>query len=224
MRCEGFWAGAGSRAMQSSSGPRPPAARRAAWFVGLGSVSPPGPLGHVAAAEPVLGAKPVEDTLGRVALLAQLLQILLQPLVDDLGEPVQLRAPNRCRPPIARRHLKTTASSLHSRAKSRNDAPRVWWFYADLKAYFRDPTPRRKRDLQARFDRLFTTTTGFATLDRLLARRGCRAGCRGSPRTRRRACRRSSSSRGRRRGSRGRFSERVPPLILRLVTWQRMSF
>ena len=30
--------------MQSSSGPRPPAARRAAWFVGLvGLVSPPGP-------------------------------------------------------------------------------------------------------------------------------------------------------------------------------------
>ena len=47
---------------------------------------------------------------------------------------------------------------------------RVWWFYADLKAYCRDPTPRRKRELQARFDRLFTTTTGFATLDRLLAR------------------------------------------------------
>lgn len=47
---------------------------------------------------------------------------------------------------------------------------RVWWFYADLKAYCRDPTPRRKREVQARFDRLFTTTTGFATLDRLLAR------------------------------------------------------
>ena len=47
---------------------------------------------------------------------------------------------------------------------------RVWWFYADLKAYCRDPTPRRKREFQARFDRLFTTTTGFATLDRLLAR------------------------------------------------------
>ena len=46
-------------------------------------------------------------------------------------------------------------------------APRV---YADLTAYCRDPTPRRKRELQARFDRLFTTTTGFATLDRLLAR------------------------------------------------------
>ena len=47
---------------------------------------------------------------------------------------------------------------------------RVWWSYADLKAYCRDPTPRRKRELQARFDRLFTTTTGFAALDRLIAR------------------------------------------------------
>ena len=34
--------------MQSSSGPRPPAARRAAWFIGLGSVSPPGPQRRVA--------------------------------------------------------------------------------------------------------------------------------------------------------------------------------
>ncbi len=42
--------------------------------------------------------------------------------------------------------------------------------YADLKAYCRDPTPREKRRLQTRFERLFTTTTGFATLDRLLAR------------------------------------------------------
>ncbi len=47
---------------------------------------------------------------------------------------------------------------------------RLWWFYADLKGYCRDPTPARKQELKARFDRLFTTTTGFVTLDRLLAR------------------------------------------------------
>ncbi len=46
----------------------------------------------------------------------------------------------------------------------------VWWFYADLKAYCRDPTPRRKAALDKRFDRLFSTRTGFATLDRLLMR------------------------------------------------------
>ena len=47
---------------------------------------------------------------------------------------------------------------------------RVWWFYADLKAYCRDPTAPRKAALKQRFERLFTARTGFATLDRLLAR------------------------------------------------------
>jgi Transposase IS66 family len=46
----------------------------------------------------------------------------------------------------------------------------IWWFYADLKAYRRDPCPRRKGQLRARFDRIFRRRTGFATLDRLLAR------------------------------------------------------
>jgi hypothetical protein len=44
----------------------------------------------------------------------------------------------------------------------------IWWFYADLKAYRLNPTPRRRRELRARFDRIFQRTTGFATLDRLL--------------------------------------------------------
>ena len=46
----------------------------------------------------------------------------------------------------------------------------VWWFYRDLKAYQRDPTPRQKAALRSRFDRIFKRRTGFATLDRLLAR------------------------------------------------------
>jgi Transposase IS66 family len=46
----------------------------------------------------------------------------------------------------------------------------IWWFYADLKAYRLDPTPRRGRELRARFDRIFRRRTGFATLDRLLKR------------------------------------------------------
>jgi hypothetical protein len=44
------------------------------------------------------------------------------------------------------------------------------WFYADLKAYKRDPCRRRKGQLRARFDRIFRRRTGFVTLDRLLAR------------------------------------------------------
>jgi hypothetical protein len=47
---------------------------------------------------------------------------------------------------------------------------RIWWFYADLKAYCRDPTSARRTALRRRFDRIFRQRTGFATLDRLLAR------------------------------------------------------
>ena len=46
----------------------------------------------------------------------------------------------------------------------------IWWFYRDLKAYRREPTPRRRTELRARFDRLFERRTGFVVLDRLLAR------------------------------------------------------
>ncbi len=46
----------------------------------------------------------------------------------------------------------------------------IWWFYADLKAYQREPDPRRARMLRARFDRIFTKTTGYAMLDRQLTR------------------------------------------------------
>jgi hypothetical protein len=46
----------------------------------------------------------------------------------------------------------------------------IWWLYADLKAYRAAPTPRRGRELRARFDRIFHRSTCFATLDRLLQR------------------------------------------------------
>lgn len=46
----------------------------------------------------------------------------------------------------------------------------IWWLYADLKAWKRDPCPRRAAALRARFDRIFTRRTGYVTLDRLLAR------------------------------------------------------
>ena len=46
----------------------------------------------------------------------------------------------------------------------------IWWFYADLKAWKREPCPRRAAVLRARFDRIFTRRTGCVMLDRLLAR------------------------------------------------------
>jgi len=46
----------------------------------------------------------------------------------------------------------------------------ICWFYADLKAYCDDLTPRQGWELRARFDRIFLRTMGFVTLDRLLQR------------------------------------------------------
>ena len=46
----------------------------------------------------------------------------------------------------------------------------IWWYYADLKAYRREPSRRRRSELRARFDRLFRRRTGFVVLDRLLER------------------------------------------------------
>ncbi|WP_200305365.1 IS66 family transposase [Paracraurococcus ruber] len=46
----------------------------------------------------------------------------------------------------------------------------IWWLYADLKAWQRDPCPRRAAVLRARFDRIFTRRSSYAVLDRLLAR------------------------------------------------------
>ena len=58
----------------------------------------------------------------------------------------------------------------HHRAAQQRMRSLIWWFYADLKAYRRDPTPARRAALRARFDRIFKRQTGFATLDRRLAR------------------------------------------------------
>jgi hypothetical protein len=66
-------------------------------------------------------------------------------------------------------HKLDTFTDLQRHAVERTRA-RVWTFYADLKAHRQKPSPRRKAALQQRFDALFTTRTGFATLDRLLRR------------------------------------------------------
>jgi hypothetical protein len=55
------------------------------------------------------------------------------------------------------------------RAAQRRIRALIWRFYRNLKAYRRNPTTVRKAALQTRFDRIFTSRTGFATLDHLLA-------------------------------------------------------
>jgi len=66
-------------------------------------------------------------------------------------------------------HKLDAFSESQRRAKERMRS-RIWWFYADLKAYRDNPEPRRRWQLRRRFDAIFTTQTGFATLDRLLLR------------------------------------------------------
>jgi hypothetical protein len=66
-------------------------------------------------------------------------------------------------------HKLDTFTDQHRAAQQRIRSL-IWWFYGDLKAYRRDPTRQRKAALRARFDRIFRRRTGFATLDRLLAR------------------------------------------------------
>lgn len=46
----------------------------------------------------------------------------------------------------------------------------IWRYYDALKAFQRSPSATRRTTLRGRFDRIFRRRTGFATLDRLLAR------------------------------------------------------
>src|SRR5271157_3378655 len=56
------------------------------------------------------------------------------------------------------------------RAAQRRIRALIWRYYRSLKVWRRHPSPARKATLSARFDRIFGCRTGFATLDRLLAR------------------------------------------------------
>ncbi len=50
---------------------------------------------RVAAGEPTFIAQAVEHTLGRMALLARHLHILVEPMLDRRNERIQLRSPDR---------------------------------------------------------------------------------------------------------------------------------
>ena len=64
------------------------------------------------------------------------------------------------------RHLHRPAS----RAAQAQLRTLIWHLYAALKAYCTAPTVQRRAALRARFDHIFHRRTGFATLDRVLAR------------------------------------------------------
>jgi Transposase IS66 family len=66
-------------------------------------------------------------------------------------------------------HKLDTFCEAHAQAKERIRA-RIWRLYKALKDYRQAPAPRRAAGLKRRFDAIFSTETGFATLDRLLTR------------------------------------------------------
>ena len=66
-------------------------------------------------------------------------------------------------------HKLDTFTDQH-RAAQQRVRTLIWNFYANLKAYRIAPSAQRRLALRARFDRIFRRRTGFATLDRLLAR------------------------------------------------------
>lgn len=66
-------------------------------------------------------------------------------------------------------HKLDTFTEAARQAKDRIRA-RLWWLYADLKAYKLAPTGQRRREVEQRFERLFTTKTKGITLNRLLRR------------------------------------------------------
>jgi Transposase IS66 family len=66
-------------------------------------------------------------------------------------------------------HKLDTFCEAHVQAKERIRT-RIWRLYKALKDYRQAPAPRRAAGLKRRFDAIFSTETGFATLDRLLAR------------------------------------------------------
>src|SRR6188472_4578795 len=61
---------------------------------------------RVAAPVAVLVTQPLEDPLRRMPLLGRYRGIVVQNLIDDPGEPVELRPRRRSAPPIAWRHRK----------------------------------------------------------------------------------------------------------------------
>ena len=65
---------------------------------------------------------------------------------------------------------KLDAFTEHNRNEQQKLRALIWWFYRDLLAYKREPSPRRKAEMKARFDRIFKRKTGFVMLDRLLKR------------------------------------------------------
>ena len=68
------------------------------------------------------------------------------------------------------RHYKKLAPVVgHHRRLLEQFRDRYWAFYRQLQAYRQDPAPEHRPRLEAEFDQLFATVTGYAALDRRIA-------------------------------------------------------
>jgi hypothetical protein len=91
-------------------------------------------------------------------------------IVSDGAGQFDVAAHARCWIHAERLVHKLDAFTEEQRQAKEDIQGRIWALYADLKAFRTKPTAKRKGELTKRFEEIFSTRTGFATLDRLLSR------------------------------------------------------
>jgi len=91
-------------------------------------------------------------------------------IVSDGAGQFDVAAHARCWIHAERLVHKLDAFTEEQRQAKEDIQDRIWTLYADLKAYRTKPRPKRKGELTQRFEEIFSTRTGYATLDKLLSR------------------------------------------------------
>jgi len=91
-------------------------------------------------------------------------------IVSDGAGQFDVAAHARCWIHAERLIHKLDAFNDEQRRSKEEIQRRIWTLYANLKAYRTNPTAKRKAELTRRFEKIFSTRTSFATLDKLLSR------------------------------------------------------
>jgi Transposase IS66 family len=91
-------------------------------------------------------------------------------IVSDGAGQFDVAAHARCWIHAERLVHKLDAFTDEQRQAKEDIQGRIWTLYADLKTYRTKPTAERKEELTRRFEEIFSTSTCYATLDRLLSR------------------------------------------------------
>jgi len=91
-------------------------------------------------------------------------------IVSDGAGQFDVAAHARCWIHAERLVHKLDAFTDEQRQAKEGIQSRIWALYADLKTYRTKPTPEHKEELTKRFEEIFSTSTCYARLDRLLSR------------------------------------------------------